>query len=113
MADSSLGASAPTAFARPNFKAVFTDEEVRQFEADYNEAHGFTRRLVMFTLARSSEQLIRGFSPAFEKGDVEPFCDAIEAITDFQGHLKAISKLADSALARLILIAQFIAQEQG
>lgn len=90
----------------PKFKPVFTEDQVRQMEADYNESWGARRRLVMITLARTPAQLAEGFADV----EGEHFSDLLGHFDDFKAHCKAGMELAESASARLLAVAMYIVE---
>lgn len=93
---------------RPSFKAVFTDEQVKSFEADHNETWGVKRRLTMITLSRSSKQLMDGFAPMIAEDDGEAFSSLLDQINDYRDHMKAGVELADAAMARLLWVGKYV-----
>lgn len=104
MAHPTQGAPAPISIL-PDFKPAFTEEQVFQLEGEYNETWGEKRRLVMITLARTSEQLAAGFA------NIEPeaFSELLDCFDDFKNHCKAGMELADCATARLLAVGMYIA----
>jgi len=93
----------------PDFEAVFTKAQVLSFEETHNETWGVNRRLMMMTLARSSDQLLAGFADSAEdNGDV--LFALIGQISDYSEHLKYGVELAEAAVARLLMVGQFIAE---
>lgn len=84
-----------------DFDPVFTDEE-----AKYNELWGMRRRMMLATLCRSPEFLLE----RLEK-DSEGACVALnmaDHIAEYQKHLEAGIKLAETAVARLKAVAAAI-----
>lgn len=88
----------------PKFKPVFTEDQVRQMEADYNESWGVRRRLVMITLARTAAQLAEGFRDI----EGEAFSELLGHFNDFKAHCKAGMELAESAEARMLAVGMYI-----
>lgn len=99
--------------ARPHFEAVFTGQEINDFEARLNEEWGAKRRLVMITLSRSSESLIDGFSPSIAEDGGAVIMELMDQISDYQSHLKAGVEMAEAALTRLLLVGGFLTTGQG
>lgn len=95
---------------RPRFKPAFTDEQVKSFEANYNETWGVGRRITMIVLSRSSTQLIDGFAPMIVDDDGDACIQLIEQITDYRDHLQASVELAEAALARLLIVGEYAAE---
>jgi hypothetical protein len=95
---------------RPVFEPTFSDEQVNTFEANYNETWGVNRRLTMITLSRSSGQLIEGFASLITENNGDAFVSLIDQIKDYRQHLEDMTRLADTAAARLILVGQYIAE---
>ena len=89
----------------PKFQPVFTEDQVRQMEANYNESWGVRRRLVMITLARSAAQLAEGFANI----DGEAYSELLGHFDDFKNHCKAGIELAESASARMLAVGMYIA----
>ena len=91
------------------FEPVFTQEQVLSFEAANNETWGVNRRLMMMALARSSEQLTAAFADSAEDNGDTLFA-LIDQISDYGEHLKSGVELAEAAVARLLMVGQFIAE---
>ena len=91
------------------FEPVFTKEQVLSFEAAHNETWGVNRRLMMMALARSSEQLTAAFADSAEDNGDTLFA-LIDQISDYGEHLKSGVELAEAAVARLLMVGQFIAE---
>jgi hypothetical protein len=100
------------ALKRPRFKAVFTDEQVKSFEAGHNETWGVKRRLLMMTMARSSKEMLENFAPLVTDNDGDAFFELYEQIKDYRDHLKAGVEMADAAMARLLWVGQYIANRE-
>lgn len=90
----------------PKFQPVFTEDQVRQIEADYNEEWGVRRRLVMITLARTAAQLAEGFRDI----EGEAFSELLGHFNDFKAHCKAGMELAESAEARMLAVGMYIVE---
>lgn len=88
----------------PKFQPVFTEDQVRQMEADYNESWGVRRRLVMITLARTAAQLAEGLRDI----DGEAYSELLGHFDDFKAHCKAGMELAESASARMLAVGMYI-----
>ena len=91
------------------FEPVFTKEQGMSFEAAYNGTWGVNRRLMMMTLASSSEQLITAFADSVEDND-DTLITLIDQISNYGEHLKSGMELAEAAVARLLMVGQFIAE---
>lgn len=101
---SSKGAVTPKL---PEFEPVFTDEQVRQMEADYNESWGEKRRLVMIALTRTPAQLVEGFTHL--SGDA--FEELLAHMDDFKSHCMAGVEVAEAAKARMLAVGMYIANK--
>lgn len=89
----------------PKFQPVFTEDQVRQMEADYNESWGVRRRLVMIALARTAAQLAEGFAHI----DGDAYSALLDQFDDFKNHCKAGIELAEGASARMLAVGMYIA----
>lgn len=85
-----------------NFEAVMTMEQLAESETRLKESHGTGRRLALLTLTRSKDELAKAIS----KMDNEAFDAWVDQIEQFQGDLKALQEVADTALARIIVAGQ-------
>jgi hypothetical protein len=86
---------------RVTFDSVLTDEQVMQYEDDYEKSWGPNRRIANIILARSREQLIDGFKTS---GGVETLLDIIERASAWEKHCRASAEIAACAVARLIAV---------
>ena len=93
----------------PSFEPAFTKEQVLSFEETHNETWGVNRRLMMMTLARSSGQLIDSFADSADDSGDALFA-LIDQISDYGEHLNSGMELAEAAVARLLMVGQFIAE---
>ncbi|TXI75608.1 MAG: hypothetical protein E6Q43_03255 [Dokdonella sp.] len=90
----------------PKFKPVFTEDQVFQMEDGYNKSWGVNRWLVMISLARTAAQLGEGFKHI----DGDAFTELLGHFDDFKHHCKAGMELAESATARMLAVAMYVAE---
>lgn len=95
---------------RPNFEAAFTEGEIFESEAKYDEVWGGDRLLTMLVLSKSSDQLIEKFNPLIRESDGDDFSSLINSVSAYKVHAKARADLAELALERLQAIAEYHAQ---
>ena len=95
------------ALTKPYFDAAFTLEQVESIESNYNARWRFKRRLMMAILSRSSQELLDGF-PELAKNNGEAYFEVIDQLEDYLDHLKSAVQLAESSLARLLLVEQYL-----
>lgn len=101
------------ALTKPYFDAAFTLEQVESIESNYNARWRFKRRLMMAILSRSSQELLDGF-PELAKNNGEAYFEVIDQLEDYLDHLKSAVQLAESSLARLLLVEQYLTgKEEG
>jgi hypothetical protein len=87
----------------PDFKPLFTHQQVHEFEAEHGESLSEDRRLTMFTLASPAASLLERFS------DKTALACLIDRISDYRDHLQSSIILAESAVSRLQTVGAFIA----
>lgn len=87
--------------APADFSAALTDEQVADFGAP--DLFGLERRIMLAALGRSGPQLLEGF-----RDSPEVLVDVLEHVADLQKHLAALTELATSAEARLLIVGQLI-----
>jgi hypothetical protein len=88
----------------PKFSPVFTEEQVFQIEANYNESWAVKRRLMMIALARTPAQLVEEFA----RIDGESFSELLGHFEDFKNHCKTAIELAEIASARMLDVGMYI-----
>lgn len=91
------------ALGQHDFEAGLTDLEVEEFEAAERETFGVTRRAAVAVLARSKQQLVIGFGDG-DKG-ADALLAAIERVREWRSRLVASIAVADTATARLLIVA--------
>ena len=95
----------------PVFAPIFTKEKVGFLEEQYETTWGRNRRVMMEILSLSSDQLLDVLAKAKEsEGDAEVTLAMTKAIINFRTHLYAGIELADSALARITTVGDFIVE---
>jgi hypothetical protein len=99
-------ATKPAAPQRPDFNAAITSDQLKSFGEDQ---WGAMRRIVLATVARSSDELIEGFGPQVAEDDGDTIISVIDQISAYRKHLEAAAELADAAICRLILVGEYIA----
>lgn len=85
-----------------DFEAIFSEEQMRKSESEYNSTWGTKRRLMTITLTKSSNQLLEGFK---EDDSLEHIIALAEQVEEFKKHLEAGIQLAECAMARLESVA--------
>lgn len=94
--------------ATVQFDAIFSEDDVRAQEAEYNETWGARRRMMLITLARSRTELLNGFGATEDGADTA--LDLAETLQDYKKHLEAGVELAETARTRLLCIAAAVSE---
>ena len=89
--------------AGENFEPVFTLEQVNEFERNYNESWGVSRRCAMITLVRSKKELIDGWKSL---NDNDAILLLINQLIDYRKHLEIGIEITNTALARLLIVGE-------
>ena len=92
-----------------SFEPVFSDDQVGSFEGEYQN-WDVNRRLTLATLSRSSKQLIKGTASMIAENDGDAFVSLLDQISGYREHLNDMTKLADAAYARLILVGEYMTE---
>lgn len=108
----STRAPAPAKPRKPRFKPALTQKQVESIESKYNETWGVNRRITLASLTRSSQQLLDYFSNP-TKEDEETLIAMMESVSEYIDHLKNGISLAEIALARMLLIGEYVSNEAG
>ena len=98
---------------KTDFLAVMTQKEIEEYENTQNESWGVKRRLAFITMARSKTQLVEGFG---HDGGPDSLLNLIDEISDWSTHMKGHIEMAESACARLMIVASaliYSEQTQG
>ena len=84
------------------FDAAITDEQVMSMEeASSDSVRGQQHRLCLIACSRSSDVLHK-----LMEENPDAFMDMLDMFEAFNGHAKALAEIADSALARMLLVGQ-------
>lgn len=97
--------------AQHDFEAAFTQDQLNEIEAQYNETWGVKRRITLLALARSKADLVLNFGKDENGPDV--LMDMIEHIYEFRDHLRNTIELTETASARLLITCSTLLANQG
>lgn len=93
-----------------NFDPVFTKEQVLKAGEEYNATWGVKSRIMMAVLSKSGQNLVDTLTSMLAEDETgEEYFEMIRCIEDYEEHLKAGIELAQSAIARLLTVAQYVA----
>lgn len=97
-----------------NFHPVFTKEQVFKAEEEYNSTWGVKSRIMMMVLSQSGQNLVDNLTSMLADDDAaEEYFEMIRYIEDYEQHLKAGIELTQSAIARLLMVAQYVAGDEA
>lgn len=91
-----------------NFPPVWTNEQLKEIEANYEKTWGRFRRITQATLSRSGDQLLEGFGKVEDAMTV--VLDMVDEIKTYQDHLKSGIELTEAAIARLLCVAKHVTE---
>lgn len=111
MAHSNVTPEPNQATKRPRFKAPFTKQQVEEIEAKHNTTWGVRRRVLMATMSLSSKEMIDSFAPLISEDNGDTYIEMFEMIKDYRKHLEDSIELADAAMARLLLVGEYLSDK--
>mgnify|MGYP001153632328 CR=1 FL=1 len=92
------------------FDAVFTREQIEEYESEYNTTWGVSRRTALMFLSLNKAEMIEKFG---KDDGPDVLLDSVEIIQEYKEHLEAEIKLAEAAIARMICAASVLIPDDG
>ncbi|MEE7625244.1 hypothetical protein V3O24_03645 [Methylobacter sp. Wu8] len=97
-----------------NFDPVFTKAQVFKAEGEYNTTWGENRRITMMVLTQSGQNLVDNLTSMLAEDETaDAYFSMIEQIGEYEQHLKNSIELTLAATARLLLVAQHVADNEA
>lgn len=88
-----------------HFDAVFTREQIGEYESEHNATWGVSRRTTLMFLSLNKAEMIEKFG---KDDGPDVLLDSVEIIQEYKEHLEAEIKLAEAAIARMICAASVL-----